>query len=136
VVEHDEDMIRSADFVLDMGPGAGEHGGQIVAQGTPQELAANEQSLTGQYLSGVRCIAIPERRPVTPDQQWLELKGARGNNLKSVNLAIPAGRLVCISGVSGSGKSTLINDTLATAVAQKLHRAQTEPAPYDSLEGL
>ena len=136
VVEHDEDMIRSADFVLDMGPGAGEHGGQIVAQGTPQQLAANEKSLTGQYLSGVRRIAIPERRPVTSDLPWLELKGCRGNNLKSVNLAIPAGRLVCISGVSGSGKSTLINDTLATAVAQKLHRAQTEPAPYDTLEGL
>lgn len=136
VVEHDEDMIRSADFVLDMGPGAGEHGGQIVAQGTPEELAADQHSLTGQYLSGVRRIAIPNRRPVTADQPWLEIKGCRGNNLKSVNLAIPAGRLVCISGVSGSGKSTLINDTLATAVAQKLHRAQTEPAPYDTLEGL
>ncbi|HEY9573082.1 MAG TPA: excinuclease ABC subunit UvrA [Pusillimonas sp.] len=136
VVEHDEDMIRSADFVLDMGPGAGEHGGQIVAQGTPAELAANEKSLTGQYLSGTRSIAIPPRRPVTPELPRLELKGCRGNNLKSVDLAIPAGRLVCITGVSGSGKSTLINDTLATAVAQKLHRAQTEPAPYDSLEGL
>ncbi|MGP1613456.1 MAG: excinuclease ABC subunit UvrA [Pollutimonas bauzanensis] len=136
VVEHDEDMIRSADFVLDMGPGAGEHGGQIVAQGTPRELAANEHSLTGQYLSGRRSIAIPQRRPIAPDQAWLELKGCRGNNLKSVDLAIPAGRLVCISGVSGSGKSTLINDTLATAVAQQLHRAQTEPAPYDTLEGL
>ncbi len=136
VVEHDEDMIRSADFVLDMGPGAGEHGGQIVAQGTPDDLAGNEQSLTGQYLSGKRNIAIPQRRPVTPDLPRLELKGCRGNNLKSVDLAIPAGRLVCISGVSGSGKSTLINDTLATAVAQQLHRAQTEPAPYDTLEGL
>ncbi len=136
VVEHDEDMIRSADFVLDMGPGAGEHGGQIVAQGTPDDLAGNEHSLTGQYLSGKRSIAIPQRRPVTPDLPRLELKGCRGNNLKSVDLAIPAGRLVCISGVSGSGKSTLINDTLATAVAQQLHRAQTEPAPYDTLEGL
>src|SRR5690606_11522289 len=136
VVEHDEDMIRSADFVLDMGPGAGEHGGQIVAQGTPDELASNEHSLTGQYLSGRRRIAIPQRRPVTPDHPRLQIKGCRGNNLKSVNLSIPAGRLVCISGVSGSGKSTLINDTLATAVAQQLHRAQTEPAPYDTLEGL
>ncbi|RTZ45385.1 excinuclease ABC subunit UvrA [Candidimonas sp. SYP-B2681] len=136
VVEHDEDMIRSADFVLDMGPGAGEHGGHIVAQGTPQELAANEQSLTGQYLSGTRSIAIPDRRPVTSDLPWLRLNGCRGNNLKSVDLAIPAGRLVCISGVSGSGKSTLINDTLATVVSQRLHRAQTEPAPYDTLEGL
>ncbi|MGB3288925.1 MAG: excinuclease ABC subunit UvrA [Burkholderiaceae bacterium] len=136
VVEHDEDMIRSADFVLDMGPGAGEHGGRIVAQGTPQELAANAQSLTGQYLSGARAIAIPPRRALATDQVWLELKGCRGNNLKSVDLAIPTGKLVCITGVSGSGKSTLINDTLATAVAQKLHRAQTEPAPYDALEGL
>lgn len=136
VVEHDEDMIRSADFVLDMGPGAGEHGGQIVAQGTPDELASNEHSLTGQYLSGRRSIAIPQRRPVTADLPRLQIKGCRGNNLKSVDLAIPAGRLVCISGVSGSGKSTLINDTLATAVAQQLHRAQTEPAPYDTLEGL
>ncbi|NYT58377.1 excinuclease ABC subunit UvrA [Alcaligenaceae bacterium] len=136
VVEHDEDMIRSADFVLDMGPGAGEHGGRIVAHGTPDELAANEQSLTGQYLSGSRCIAIPARRPVTPDLPRLELKGCRGNNLKAVDLSIPSGRLVCITGVSGSGKSTLINDTLATVVAQKLHRAQTEPAPYDSIEGL
>src|SRR5690606_37544708 len=112
VVEHDEDMIRSPDFVLDMGPGAGEHGGRIVAQGTPRELAANEQSLTGQYLSGVRRIDIPARRPVTPDLPRLALKGCRGNNLKSVDLSIPSGRLVCITGVSGSGKSTLINDTL------------------------
>ncbi len=136
VVEHDEDMIRSADFVLDMGPGAGEHGGRIVAHGTPAELATNAQSLTGQYLSGSRRITIPTRRPVTPDLPRLELKGCRGNNLKSVDLSIPSGRLVCITGVSGSGKSTLINDTLATVVAQKLHRAQTEPAPYDSIEGL
>ncbi len=136
VVEHDEDMIRAADFVLDMGPGAGEHGGHIVAQGKPQDLMQNPKSLTGQYLNGTRRIDIGPRRPVTPDQDWLRLKGARGNNLKQVELALPAGRLVCITGVSGSGKSTLINDTLATAVAHKLHRAQTEPAPYDTLEGL
>jgi excinuclease ABC subunit A len=136
VVEHDEDMIRSADFVVDMGPGAGEHGGQIVAHGTPENLARIEQSLTGQYLSGARRIGIPPRRPVTSSQPWLELKGCRGNNLKSVDLALPAGRLVCVTGVSGSGKSTLINDTLATAVAQRLHRAQAEPAPYDSIDGL
>ncbi|MBP6019426.1 MAG: excinuclease ABC subunit UvrA [Burkholderiaceae bacterium] len=136
VVEHDEDMIRSADFVIDMGPGAGEHGGDIVAQGTPQDILDNPASLTGQYLSGSRRIAIPEHRAITDDLPRLLLKGCRGNNLKSVDLAIPAGRLVCISGVSGSGKSTLINDTLATVVSQKLHRAQTEPAPYDTLEGL
>src|SRR5690606_27937873 len=136
VVEHDEDMIRSADFVLDMGPGAGEHGGRIVAHGTPDELAANEQSLTGQYLRGSRRSGIPARRPVTPDLPRLELNVSRGNTLKAVDLAIPSGRLVCITGVSGSGKSTLINDTLATVVAQKLPRAQTEPAPYHSIEGL
>jgi excinuclease ABC subunit A len=136
VVEHDEDMIRAADFVLDMGPGAGEHGGRVVAQGTPKELEANSASLTGQYLSGARRIDLGTRRPVGPEQDWLRILGARGNNLKNVDLAIPAGRLVCITGVSGSGKSTLINDTLATAVAQKLHRAQTEPAPFDSIAGL
>ncbi|UHL63675.1 excinuclease ABC subunit UvrA [Paralcaligenes sp. KSB-10] len=136
VVEHDEDMIRSADFVIDMGPGAGEHGGRIVASGTPQTLTENPDSLTGQYLSGARRIEIPLRRPVNDGLDWLYLKGCTGNNLKAVDLALPAGRLVCITGVSGSGKSTLINDTLATAVAQQLHRAQTESAPYESLDGL
>ncbi|ROT45699.1 excinuclease ABC subunit UvrA [Pusillimonas sp. NJUB218] len=136
VVEHDEDMIRAADFVLDMGPGAGEHGGQVVAKGTPQALAADPASLTGQYLTGAKKIAIPRRRPVDPEGTWLKVLGCTGNNLKSVDLAIPAGRLVCITGVSGSGKSTLINDTLATAVARDLHRAQTEPAPFSHLEGL
>lgn len=136
VVEHDEDMIRAADFVLDMGPGAGEHGGHVVAHGTPDQLAADPQSLTGNYLCGVRRIEVPTRREVTDETERLWLKGCRGNNLKSVDLAIPTGRLVCITGVSGSGKSTLINDTLATAVAQQLHRAHTEPAAYDSLEGL
>ncbi|HLU15735.1 MAG TPA: excinuclease ABC subunit UvrA [Burkholderiaceae bacterium] len=135
VVEHDEDMIRSADYVVDMGPGAGEHGGEIVAQGTPDEIT-HSGSLTGQYLSGARTITVPEHRPVASDTPRLFLKGCRGNNLKDVNLAIPAGRLVCISGVSGSGKSTLINDTLARAVAQRLHRAQADPAPFDTLEGL
>ena len=136
VVEHDEDMIRSADYILDMGPGAGVHGGEVVAFGTPEEILGNPDSLTGQYLSGRKRIEVPARRPVEPDQPRLVLKGARGNNLKSVDLSIPAGRFVCITGVSGSGKSTLINDTLATAVSRALHRAQTEPEPYDSLEGL
>ncbi len=136
VVEHDEDMIRSADYILDMGPGAGEHGGQVVARGTPKDIASDPESLTGQYLSGSRRIGIPPRKPIREDQPWLTLKGARGNNLKSVDLAIPAGHFVCITGVSGSGKSTLVNDTLAVAVAHALHRAQAEPAPYDSLEGL
>ncbi|TAM89742.1 MAG: excinuclease ABC subunit UvrA [Candidimonas sp.] len=136
VVEHDEETIRAADYVIDMGPGAGEHGGEIVARGTPRELTHIAASLTGQYLSGARRIELPTRRPVTRDQPWLELRGCRGNNLKSVDLAIPAGRLTCVTGVSGSGKSTLINDTLAAAAAQRLHRAQTEPAPYDSIDGL
>ncbi len=136
VVEHDEDMIRSADYVLDMGPGAGEHGGEAVAFGTPEEISEDPASLTGQYLSGARRIEIPARRPVGPDDPRLTLKGARGNNLQSVDLSIPAGRFVCITGVSGSGKSTLVNDTLATAVSRALHRSQQEPAPYDSLEGL
>ena len=136
VVEHDEDMIRSADYILDMGPGAGVHGGEVVAFGTPQEILDNARSLTGQYLSGRKRIDIPPRRPVGPDLPRLVLKGAKGNNLKSVDLSIPAGRFVCITGVSGSGKSTLINDTLATAVSRALHRAQAEPEPYDSLEGL
>ncbi|MBV6273991.1 excinuclease ABC subunit UvrA [Alcaligenaceae bacterium CGII-47] len=136
VVEHDEDMIRAADYVLDMGPGAGEHGGQVIAQGTPTEVAQNKSSLTGQYLSGARQIAIPQRRPITEDHPWLRLTGCRGHNLKNVNLAIPNGRLVCVTGVSGSGKSTLINDTLVAAAAHRLHRAQTEPAPFDRIDGL
>lgn len=136
VVEHDEDMIRQADFVLDMGPGAGEHGGQIVASGTPAEIIASPQSVTGQYLKGDLQIALPKHRPVTEDQPSLWLRGAHGHNLKNVDLRIPAGRLVCIAGVSGSGKSTLINGTLATALAMHYQRAQTEPEPFTTLEGL
>jgi excinuclease ABC subunit A len=136
VVEHDEDMIRTADWVVDMGPGAGEHGGEVVAQGTPEQIQNDPNSITGKFLSGERAIAVPERRPVTDDMDWLTLEGASGNNLKSVNLRIPSGRLVCISGVSGSGKSTLINDTLAVAISRQLHHAQSEPAPYVSLGGL
>jgi excinuclease ABC subunit A len=136
VVEHDEDMIRSADWVVDMGPGAGEHGGEVVAQGTPDQVQNDENSLTGQYLSGRRAIQVPERRPVDDDMPWLSVLGASGNNLKTVDLHIPSGRLVCVTGVSGSGKSTLINDTLAVAVSHQLHHAQAEPAPYVSMEGL
>ncbi|ARP88330.1 excinuclease ABC subunit UvrA [Bordetella genomosp. 9] len=136
VVEHDEDMIRSADWVVDMGPGAGEHGGQVVAQGTPAQVQEDSHSLTGQYLSGRRAIQVPTRRPVDDSVPWLVVTGASGNNLKNVDLRIPAGRLVCVTGVSGSGKSTLVNDTLAVAVSRQLHHAQAEPAPYVSLEGL
>lgn len=136
VVEHDEDMIRLADFIVDMGPGAGELGGEVIAAGTPEEVMHNPHSTTGQYLNGTLSIAIPERRPVSPEQPYLELLGASGNNLQQVDLRIPSQRFVCITGVSGSGKSTLINHTLAKAVAQRLHRAQSEPAPYRALNGL
>ena len=117
-----------ADWVVDMGPGAGEHGGQVVAQGDPEAVQRDPASLTGQYLSGARAIAIPQRRPVNDELPWLTLTGATGNNLKNVDLRIPAGRLVCVTGVSGSGKSTLVNDTLAVAVSRQLHHAQSEPA--------
>ena len=136
VVEHDEDMIRQADWVVDMGPGAGEHGGQIVAQGTPVQIEQNAASITGQYMSGARAIAVPKRRPLSEEQAWLILSGCSGNNLKAVDLRIPAGKFVCVSGVSGSGKSTLINDTLAVVMARALHHAQSEPAPYSGLTGL
>jgi excinuclease ABC subunit A len=136
VVEHDEDMIRQADWVVDMGPGAGEHGGQIVAQGTPAQIEHNPASITGQYMSGARAIVIPKRRPLSEEQAWLTLSGCSGNNLKSVELRIPAGKFVCVSGVSGSGKSTLINDTLAVVMSRALHHAQSEPAPYAGLTGL
>lgn len=136
VVEHDEDMIRAADYVIDMGPGAGEHGGQVIAQGTPTELCANPASITGQYLNGELAIKAPHTRSMVNEVEWLELIGATGHNLKSVHLRIPAARLTCITGVSGSGKSTLINDTLATALSRILHRAQTPAAPYESIVGL
>ncbi len=136
VVEHDEDMIRQADWVVDMGPGAGEHGGQIVAQGTPTQIEQNSASITGQYMSGTRAIAVPKRRPLSEEQAWLSLTGCSGNNLKAVDLRIPAGKFVCVSGVSGSGKSTLINDTLAVVMSRALHHAQSEPAPYLGLTGL
>ena len=128
VVEHDEDAIREADFVVDMGPGAGEHGGNVLIADTPENVAKCENSVTGQYLSGKKSIAVPsERTPVNPDRM-LVLKGARGNNLKNVTLELPLGLITCITGVSGSGKSTLINDTLAKITARELNRAQEEPA--------
>ncbi|MFM0135824.1 excinuclease ABC subunit UvrA [Caballeronia grimmiae] len=135
VVEHDEDMIRMADYVVDMGPGAGEHGGVIVAQGTPNQVQKDPNSVTGQYLSGKRTISYPEKRN-TPDERRLRIVEAYGNNLKRVTLDLPVGLLTCVTGVSGSGKSTLINDTLQHAVAQHLYGSSTEPAPYESIEGL
>ena len=136
VVEHDEDAIREADFVVDMGPGAGEHGGKILIAGTPAEVAACPDSITGQYLSGKKSIAMPDTRtPINPDR-LLVLKGAQGNNLKNVTLTLPLGLITCITGVSGSGKSTLINDTLAKIAARELNRAHTEPAVYEDIIGL
>jgi excinuclease ABC subunit A len=145
VVEHDEDMIRASEFCIDMGPGAGRHGGQVIAQGTPDEVAANPDSLTGKYLSRVLSIPIPARRnpwrqePADGDPQntpRLRLRGARGNNLKNVTVDIPVGLLTCVTGVSGSGKSTLVNDTLYTAVARALYGSHAEAAPHDALEGM
>ncbi len=135
VVEHDEDAILSADHVLDMGPGAGEHGGQVVAQGTPAEILANDESLTGRYLSGRLQIAIPKKRRAPDPKRMLQVLGARGNNLKNVTLDLPVGLFVCITGVSGSGKSTLINDTLYTAIAHDLYGSSAEPAAHDEILG-
>ncbi len=136
VVEHDEEAIFCADHVIDMGPGAGEHGGRVVAEGTPAEILKNEASLTGQYLSGKLAIPLPDRRRRPEKHRMLRLKGATGNNLKNVDLDLPVGLLVCVTGVSGSGKSTLINDTLYAEVARELYGSSTEPAPFESLRGL
>lgn len=136
VVEHDEDAILTADYVVDIGPGAGVHGGHIVAEGTPQDILDHKDSLTGQYLSGRRSIPIPaERRQANPARQ-LSLKGATGNNLKDVDVDLPLGLFVAITGVSGGGKSTLMIDTLYQAVARRLNGARVVPAPHDSLTGL
>ncbi len=136
VVEHDEDAIRSADYVVDMGPGAGVHGGQVVAQGTPQQVMRDPASITGQYLSGKRSIAVGDTRTDNDPARQLLIKGASGNNLKQVELSIPVGLLTCVTGVSGSGKSTLINDTLYRLAAAELNGATTDPAPYQTVEGL
>jgi excinuclease ABC subunit A len=136
VVEHDEEAIRAGDYVIDMGPGAGVHGGQVVVQGTPDEVAACSESLTGQYLSGRRRIEVPRKRTPVDEKCIFKLSGATGNNLKSVNLEIPAGLMTCVTGVSGSGKSTLINDTLYHLAACELNKASHEVAPYDKVEGM
>jgi len=136
VVEHDEDAILTADHVIDMGPAAGVHGGQIIAQGTPAEVMADEKSLTADYLNGTKEIPIPKRRPVEKAKRKVTLKGATGNNLKNVSATIPLGSFTCITGVSGGGKSTLIIETLYKALARKLNGASSPPQPYESLEGL
>lgn len=135
VVEHDEDAIRAADHVIDMGLGAGEHGGEVIAQGGVADIIASQASLTGQYLSGARQIAIPASRKA-PDRRRIRIIGASGNNLQAPCIDIPVGLLVCVTGVSGSGKSTLVNDTLYRTVARQLYRAQAEPAPCRQIEGL
>lgn len=137
VVEHDEDAIRAADHIVDIGPGAGVHGGNVIAQGTAEEIMQVEESLTGQFLSGKQKIEIPAKRVPYDKSRVLTLKGARGNNLKGVQLDVPVGLFTCITGVSGSGKSTLINDTLFPLAQNALNRAErTDVAPYDSIEGL
>jgi excinuclease ABC subunit A len=136
VVEHDEDAVLQADHVVDVGPGAGIHGGQIVAQGTPAEVMANPASLTGKYLTGEMSVPVPARRRKPQKGRVLKLIGARGNNLKNVSVTLPLGTFTCITGVSGGGKSTLVIDTLYKAVARKLNGSIEHPAPFDRIEGL
>jgi len=136
VVEHDQDAIEIADYVVDMGPGAGEHGGYVIAQGSPQDIQENETSLTGQFLSGKRSIPIPQQRQQPAADRVLCIEGATGNNLKDVTLYLPVGLFVCVTGVSGSGKSTLINETLYRVVARHLYGSNVEPAAYKNIEGL
>ncbi|WP_421866928.1 excinuclease ABC subunit UvrA [Motiliproteus sp.] len=137
VVEHDEDAIRLADHVIDIGPGAGVHGGEIIAQGTPEQVMKSSQSMTGQYLSGKRCIAVPDQRNPSDPERQLKLLGASGNNLQQVDLSIPLGLMTCVTGVSGSGKSTLINNTLYPLAATALNNATTlEAQPHTEIQGL
>ena len=136
VVEHDEEAIRAADYVLDIGPGAGVHGGEIVAQGTPEDIMNSKDSLTGQYLSGRKKIALPEVRKTYDKKHLISLRGASGNNLQHIDVDIPIGLMTCVTGVSGSGKSTLINDTLLKLTSKTLNNASEEPANYDEVIGL
>jgi excinuclease ABC subunit A len=136
VVEHDEEAIATADYVVDIGPGAGVHGGRIVTQGLPSEVTADASSLTGQYLSGRRAIPVPEARTQPDEDRLIVIRGARGNNLDSLDVGIPLGLMTCVTGVSGSGKSTLINDTLYLATAGQIQGSSTSPAPHDGIDGL
>jgi len=136
VVEHDEEAIRAADYVLDIGPGAGVHGGEIVAQGTPEDIMNSKNSLTGQYLSGRKKIALPEVRKTYDKKKLISLRGASGNNLQHIDVDIPIGLMTCVTGVSGSGKSTLINDTLLKLTSKTLNNASDEPASFDEVIGL
>lgn len=136
VVEHDEDAIRAADHVVDIGPGAGVHGGEIIFSGMPKQLLKNKQSLTGDYLSGRKSIAVPAERNQNEDDQWVTIRGARANNLQNLTVSIPMRLMTCVTGVSGSGKSTLINDTLYRHAAKTLNRAHSEGAECDGIDGL
>src|SRR5579871_3385167 len=136
VVEHDEEAIRTADHVIDMGPGAGIHGGEIIAEGEPADIMASPRSLTGQYLVGLEQIPVPAARRKAVHNRWIRVVGARGNNLKNVTAEIPVGTFTCITGVSGGGKSTLVIETLYKAAARRLHQAREHPAPHDKIEGL
>ncbi len=136
VVEHDEDAIRAADYVLDMGPGAGIHGGRVVAQGRPEEICLQAGSITGRYLAGTEYIAVPSQRTPVDTEHQLVIRGAAGNNLKGVDVSVPVGLFTCVTGVSGSGKSTLINDTLFAIAARHFHGSGNEPAPCAGLDGL
>src|SRR5262249_33761872 len=135
VVEHDEDTIRTADYLLDIGPGAGVHGGHVVAAGAPSEVEKNTHSITGQYLSGKKQIPVPKKRRKGNDKS-LVIKGARENNLRGIDVEIPLGQMVVVSGVSGSGKSSLINDILAKELQARLMRANTVPGKHDDIEGI
>ena len=134
VVEHDEDTMYAADHIVDIGPGAGEHGGHVVAQGTVEEIKANTASETGNYLSGRKYIPVPAKRK--KPQGWLTIKGARENNLDNLNVKIPLGVFTCVTGVSGSGKSSLVNEILYKALARDLNRAKTRPGAYAAMEGV
>jgi excinuclease ABC subunit A len=136
VVEHDEDAIRAADYIVDIGPGAGVHGGQIVSQGTPEQIFADPNSLTGQYLSGALSIEVPANITPRDAKKLITIRNASGNNLKNVDVSFPVGLLTCVTGVSGSGKSTLINDTLYSHAARLINGASCIPAPCDAIEGL
>ena len=137
VVEHDEEAMRKADYLVDIGPGAGVHGGKIVAAGSYEDVLKNKKSITGQYLSGAKQIAVPAKRNAPDPEKMLNLTGANGNNLDQVSLSIPCGLLTCVTGVSGSGKSTLINHTLYPIAATELNKATTLKAqPYEAIDGL